>query len=123
MLRDLPDEAKALLTQGNIITPEETISDEVVPILLKLWNGEKLTRGDLGEEVTSSEVAAIWSILYKTPIKTEYVRQVKRAGRIVPSKEWGRGSSYRCLYKVRTILTIVVGHQRGRPSKKQALQS
>ncbi len=114
---ELPEEAMALLSQGNIIHLETAISDKVGAILLKLWNGEPLTRGDLSEEITPAEVAAIWSIKYKTPIRTEYVRQVKRNDRIKPSKEWGMGPTYRCLYKVRDIINVEVGHQRGRPRK------
>lgn len=87
-------------------------------MLLKVWNGEELSRGELSEDITPAEVAALWSVKYRTPIKTEYVRQVKRNERIAPSKEWGEGKSYRCLYRVRNIIDIEVGHQRGRPTKK-----
>ncbi len=97
---------------------ESLIRDEVATILDKIARGEPLTRSDLALEVTPSEVAAIWSVKNKTDINPRYVREVKRKGRIEPSQEWGKGSSYRCLYKVREIIDIQVGHQRGRPSKK-----
>lgn len=113
----LPGEARALLTQGNIIKPEAALSDKIAPLLLKLWNNEPLTRGEMAEEITPAELAALWSIKYRTPIKTEYVRQVKRADRIKPSREWGSGAAYRCLYRVRDTIHIEVGHQRGRPRK------
>lgn len=95
------------------------ISVEVAAILDKIARGEQLTRSDLATEVTPSEVAAIWSVKYKTGISPRYVREVKRAGRIEPSKEWGKGPTYRCLYKVREIVGIEVGHQRGRPVKRE----
>jgi hypothetical protein len=97
---------------------ESLIRDEVATILDKIARGEQLTRSDLGLEITPSEVAAIWSVKNRTDISPRYVREVRRNGRIEPSQEWGKGSSYRCLYKVREIINIEVGHQRGRPSKK-----
>src|SRR5215467_4786943 len=75
---------------------ESLISNAVVPILDKLARGEPLSRSELATEATPSEVAAIWSVKYKTDINPRYVREVKRSGRIAPSKEWGRGASYRC---------------------------
>jgi hypothetical protein len=114
---ELPEEAMELLTGGNIIAPEAAIAERVEQILGKLWKGEPLSRGDLAQEVTPAEVAAIWSIKHRIPFKTDYVRQVRRHGRIEPSKEWGKGPTYRCLYKVREVLHVEVGHQRGRPAK------
>lgn len=99
---------------------ETLISDDVSSILDKIARNESLGRSDLSTEVTPTEVAAIWSVKNKNDIQPTYVRQVKRAGRIEPSREWGSGSSYRCLYKVRTILPVEVGHQRGRPKKRAA---
>ena len=99
---------------------ESLISDDVAAILNKIAHSEPLSRSDMGTEATPSEVAAIWSVKYKIGINSRYVREVKRAGRIEPSREWGKGSSYRCLYKVRNIIDIVVGHQRGRPKKEVA---
>src|SRR5205823_7247490 len=98
---------------------ESLISDDVAIVLDKIARGEQLSRSDLGTEATPSEVAAIWSVKYKTDINPRYVREVKRAGRIEPSREWGKGSSYRCLYKVREVIDIKEGHDRGRPMKKE----
>jgi hypothetical protein len=96
---------------------DTAIRDNVAAILDKLWKKEELTRSELGLNVTTSEVAAIWSIVNNTSISPDYVRQVKRAGRITPSEEWGKGSGYRCHYRVRDIKNIQVGHKRGRPRK------
>ena len=119
---ELPDEVQALI--NHIKNWDTLISDEVAPILQKLWNGEELTRSESNLDVTPSELAAIWSITNRIAIKPEYVRQVKRDGRIEPSKEWGKGSGYRCLYKVRTVKHIRITHDIGRPkgsgSKKSA---
>jgi len=95
------------------------IRDEVAMILHKLWNDEELTRSESALDVTPSELAAIWSITNKTPIQVRHVREVKRDGRITPSEEWGTGSGYRCLYKVRQVKDIRVGHDRGRPRKRK----
>jgi len=119
---ELPDEVQALIS--HIKNWDTLISDDVAPILLKLWQGEELTRSENGLDITPSELAAIWSITNKTPIKVDHVRGVKRDGRIEPSKEWGRGSGYRCLYKVRTVKDVRVTHEHGRPkgskNKKRA---
>lgn len=98
---------------------ETLISDEVATILEKLAQGEPLTRSELTTDVTPTEVAAIWSVKHKLDINPRYVREVKRKGRIEPSKEWGQGPTYRCLYRVREVLPIEVSHRRGRPSKEQ----
>lgn len=118
---DLPNEVTQYLL--HIEGWESLVSDDVANILKKIAHNEQLGRTELGTDVTPSEVAAIWSVRYQTDINPRYVREVKRKGRIEPSKEWGKGSGYRCLYKVRTILPIEVGHQRGRPAKKQVVQS
>jgi hypothetical protein len=97
---------------------ESLISDDIADVLDKIARNEPLSRSDLGTEATPTEVAAIWSVKNKIDIQPTYVRQVKRAGRIEPSREWGRGPSYRCLYKVREVVDIKVGHDRGRPAKK-----
>src|SRR5436853_2478290 len=94
---------------------QDLITDEVATILDKIARGQELSRSDLSKEATPSEVAAIWSVKYKTDINPRYVREVRRNGRIEPSREWGKGSTYRCLYKVRGVINIEVGHQRGRP--------
>jgi hypothetical protein len=112
---DLPEEIRAFIQ--HIKHWESQISDPVAALLLKLWNEEPLSRSELGMDVTPSELAAIWSITNQTPIKPGYTRQVKRAGRITPSKEWGTGTGYRCLYRVRMVKDIKVGHERGRPRK------
>lgn len=104
---------------GHIKGWETLISDEVAAILQKLWNGEELSRSELKEEIRPVEVAAIWSVKNKTSINPRYVREVKRNGRIEPSREWGTGSAYRCLYKVKEVKDIKVGHERGRPATKQ----
>lgn len=96
---------------------ESLISDDVATILEKLAHNEQLTRSELSTDVTPTEVAAIWSVKHKTGINPRYVREVKRKGRIEPSKEWGQGPTYRCLYRVREVLPIEVSHQRGRPTK------
>ncbi len=114
---ELPSEVQSLIS--HIKNWESLISDDAVPILQKLWSGEELTRAENNLDVTPSELAAIWSIANQSPIKPEYIRQVKRDGRIIPSKEWGTGSGYRCLYKVRTVKDVKVGHDRGRPRKKK----
>src|SRR5438552_16845505 len=85
---------------------ESLLSDEVAIILQKLWDSEDLSRSELNLDVTPSEVAAIWSVTNKTAIDPAYVRQVKRNGRIEPSKEWGKGAAYRCLYRVRGVKDI-----------------
>ena len=113
---DLPNEIQDLIS--HIKHWDTLVSEDVAPILQKLWNGEDLTRAESNLDVTPSELAAIWSVTNQTPIKPEYVRQVKRDGRITPSKEWGTGSGYRCLYKVRTVKDVKVGHDRGRPRTK-----
>ena len=102
---------------------DSLISDEVAGILDKIARGEELTRGELSREVTPSEVAAIWSVKYHTDINPRYVREVKRAGRIEPSKEWGKGASYRCLYRIRNIIDVKVSHERGRPTKQECNRS
>ena len=117
---ELPSEVQSLIS--HIKNWESLVSDDVTPILQKLWTGEELTRSENNVDVTPSELAAIWSVANRTPIKPEYVRQVKRDGRIVPSKEWGTGSGYRCLYRVRTVKDIKIGHDRGRPRKKKSAQ-
>lgn len=114
---ELPSEVQLLIS--HIKNWEALVSEDVAPILQKLWAGEELTRAENNLDVTPSELAAIWSVANQTPIKTEYVRQVKRDGRIIPSKEWGTGSGYRCLYKVRSVKDVKVGHDRGRPRKKK----
>jgi hypothetical protein len=100
---------------------QSLISDDVATILEKIARIEPLSRSDQALEVTPSEVAAIWSVKNQTDISPRYVREVKRVGRIEPSKEWGAGASYRCLYKVKEIYPIVVGHDRGRPKKEKAV--
>ena|SRR2546421_10425394 len=99
---------------------ESLISDDIASILDKIARGEPLSRADMGTEATSTEVAALWSVKNKNDIQPTYVRQVKRAGRIEPSREWGKGPAYRCLYKVREVIDIKVSHERGRPTKKKA---
>lgn len=113
---ELPDEIQTLIR--HIKNWDTLISEDVAPILQKLWDGEDLTRTENNLDITPSELAAIWSITNRTAIKPEYVRQVKRNGRVTPSKEWGTGSGYRCFYKVRTVKDVKVGHNRGRPSTK-----
>lgn len=115
---ELPNEIQSLIS--HIKNWDSLVSDDVTPILQKLWSGEKLTRTENNLDVTPSELAAIWSVTNQTPIKPEYVRQVKRDGRIWPSKEWGTKSGYRCLYKVRIVKDVKVGHDRGRPRKKKS---
>lgn len=104
----LPEEAQSLL---HLITEKNgQISDEVESILLKLWQGEKLTRHELALEITPSEVAAIWSITHKRPLSVTTVRQAvsRRKGAwkepIKPSREWGSGSTLRRLYRLGDIL-------------------
>src|SRR6266853_1474660 len=115
--KELPDTVTRYLQ--HIDGWQTLISDEVAAILDKIARDEALSRSDLGTEATPSEVAAIWSLKHKTDIQPRYVREVKRAGRIKPSREWGKGPTYRCLYKVRTIIDIKVGHERGRPKKEK----
>jgi len=96
---------------------QSLISDDVATILEKLAQGKHLTRPELDTDVTPTEVAAIWSVKYKMDINPRYVREVKRKGRIDPSREWGQGPMYRCLYRVKEVLPIEVSHRRGRPHK------
>ena len=97
---------------------ENLIRDEVAIILEKIYKDEPLSRTELNLDVTPSEVAAIWSVKNRTDINPKYVREVKRKKRVVPSKEWGEGPSYRCLYRVRDVLPVEVGHERGRPKRQ-----
>lgn len=115
---ELQPEIQALVS--HIKNWETQIRDEVATILHKLWNDEELTRSKSGLDVTPSELAAIWSVTNKTPIQVRHVREVKRDGRITPSEEWGIGSGYRCLYKVRLVKDVKVGHDKGRPRKRKA---
>ena len=98
------------------------ISDEVATILNKLSTGEDLTRSENNLDVTPSEVAAIWSITNNRPIEVRYVREVKRDGRIEPSKEWGAGPGRRSLYKVKTVkdIRVLQGPGRHKGSKNRS---
>jgi len=110
---ELPEEAQSLI--AHLKNWDNLISDDVAVILGKLYKGEEITRTEGSLDITPSELAAIWSITNKTPVDARYVREVKRDGRIVPSKEWGKGPGYRCLYKVRTVKDVKITHEQGRP--------
>ena len=115
-----PELPNRLLQIGQKKVAQLALIDDVARILDKIARSEPLGRSDLSTEVTPTEVAAIWSIKNKTGIQPTYVRQVKRAGRIEPSREWGKGPAYRCLYKVLEVIDIKVGHERGWPKKQVA---
>lgn len=110
---ELPEEIQQLIK--HLKNWDNLISEDVATILDKLYRGEELTRGEGSLDITPSELAAIWSVTNRTPIDARYVREVKRDGRIRPSKEWGKGPGYRCLYKVRTVKDIKITHEPGRP--------
>lgn len=118
---ELPDEVQALLAKCKHW--EMQVSEKVLQILIKLYNGEELTRTELSLDVSPLEVAAIWSVTNNTPIDPRYVRDVRRNRGLEPSKEWGSGAAYRCLFKVRAIKDIKVGHQRGRPRKQEVSEA
>lgn len=110
---ELPEEIQLLIS--HLKNWDNLISDDVTTILDKLYRDEELTRTEGSLDITPSELAAIWSVTNKVPIDARYVREVKRDGRIVPSKEWGKGPGYRCLYKVRTVKDVKITRDHGRP--------
>ncbi len=117
------EEALASFEQVIRLDPPQRLNPPQTIVLHK--QGKALFRCRRYEEALAifkkviSLFAVIWSLKHKTDIEPRYVREVKRAGRIEPSREWGKGPTYRCLYKVRTIIDIKVGHERGRPKKEK----
>lgn len=87
---------------------ETLISPQVATILLKLSRGESLSRAELARELSATEVAAIWSVQNKHTIQPDYVRQVKRGGRIRPSRTIGSGAGAQSFYRVGEIKDIVI---------------
>lgn len=110
---ELPQEVQEQIS--HIKNWDTLLSDEVVTILEKLYRGEELTRTEQALDITPSELAALWSVTNKATIKPDHIRQVKREARIVPSREWGTGSGYRCFYRVRQVKDIKVSNSKGRP--------
>jgi hypothetical protein len=111
---ELPDEVIALIS--HIKNWQAQISDEVATILLKLSRGEDLSRPENALDITPSELAALLSVTNKTPISVDHTRQIKREGRIRPSKEWGVNSGRRNLYRVRDVKDVKASHSTGRPT-------
>ena len=95
------------------------ISGPAASVLVKLYRQEELSETENNLEVTTSEVAAIWSIVNGRAVSPKYVREVKRDGRIIPSREWGKGPALRSLYRVKGVKDIVITDRPGR-HKKQA---
>ena len=109
---ELSEELQAKIS--HIPNWQSMISDEVAGILHKLSTSEELNRTENNLDVTPSEVAAIWSVTNNRVIEPRYVREVKRDGRIQPSKEWGVGSGRRSLYKVKGVKDIQITSGPGR---------
>jgi hypothetical protein len=111
---ELPEEVIALIS--HIKNWQAQISDEVAGILLKLSRGEDLTRSENALDITPSELAAVLSVTNQTSITVDHTRQIKREGRIHPSKEWGVNSGRRSLYRVRDVKEVRASHGTGRPA-------
>ena len=116
-INSLPEEMLALFTR--IPHYQSKLRGSALTLLLKLWNNEPLSEIEDATEVTPTEVAAIWSVVNRTDISPDYVRETRRHERITPAQEWGEGSGYRCTYLVKDVKDIQVGHQRGRPRRKK----
>lgn len=120
----LPGEAQRLLS--SILEEKGEIGDQVEQVLLKLWQGEQLTEEERNLDITSAEVAALWSITHQRPIKVAAVRQAvsRRKGAwkepIAPSKEWGSGPTKRRLFRLGDVVAVQV--QKRSASEKSAAQ-
>lgn len=105
----LPDEAQSLLKAAKISNLEVVVSDEVERVLLKLWQQEKPTDTDKALEITPAELAALWTITHRRPVRPDTARQMFRPSRkssIKPSREWGAGPGLRRLYRLGDALNV-----------------
>lgn len=110
----LPSEAQTLLQATDIKNLPTAISDEVERALLKLWQGEKLIEDDLYLDITPAELAALWSVTHRRPIRVDTARQIllRRTGargeQIKPSRQWGSGPSVRRLYRLGDVWQVQI---------------
>jgi hypothetical protein len=98
---------------GKIKNWETNLSERAVDLIIKLVSGWQLTQDDLEYLVDPAEIAAIWSVMSKHPIHPNYVRQIRRLGRIKEAKSEGSGRETKRWYTIAEIKDIRVSSQRG----------
>lgn len=125
----LPPEAQDLLLSGNIKQAEAAISDQVEDVLFKLWQGrrEQLTQNELNLDITPAELAAVWTITHRRPLRVDTIRQIllrpgKRGEQIKPSRQWGSGPALRRLYRLGDVLEVRVRERAAKSVKSQNSQ-
>src|SRR6266699_3324330 len=111
-VNELPEDMTQYL--ASIKNWQKHISERAVDIIIKLANGWQLTQDDLSYLADAAEVAAIWSVTSKRPIKPAYVREIRRLGHIREAKSSGSGRETQRWYEVSEIKDWRVSSQRGK---------
>lgn len=105
----LPPEAQALLQATTIKHLDAVVSNEVERVLLKLWQSQKLTEEEQEIEINPTELAALWTITHRRPVRPDAARQMFREERtapIQPSHQWGDGPGRRRLYRLGDVIGV-----------------
>lgn len=125
---ELPEEVQELL-HIIVVDNRGNISEPVQNVLLKLWNREELTEAEKDLDISSAEVAGVWSVTHRRPLSVETVRQAttRRTGSwkdsIKPSKEWGSGTTKRRLYRLEDVLNVQVQARKKKDAQKDKKQA